>query len=94
MKLLRYCGVEGPLERSGRGPSTPRRVRGVGSAFGGWGPFAAALLEAVAVAVHLQDVYVVGEPVEQGAGQPFRAEDFGPFLEGQVAEVTIVDPRS
>ena len=28
---------------------------------------------------------MVGEPVEQGSGQPFRAEDLGPFLEGQVA---------
>jgi hypothetical protein len=27
----------------------------------------------------------MGEPVEQGAGEAFRAEDFGPFLEGQVA---------
>jgi hypothetical protein len=31
--------------------------------------FTLALLEAEAVAVHLQDVDVVGEPVEQGAGQ-------------------------
>ena len=29
------CGVEGPLERSGRGPSTPRRVRRMGSVFCG-----------------------------------------------------------
>jgi hypothetical protein len=42
--------------------------------------FAAALLEAVAVAVHLQDVDVVGEAVEQGSGQPFLAEDLGPLL--------------
>ena len=47
--------------------------------------FAPALLEAEAVAVHLQDVDVVGEPVEQRAGEPFRAQDFGPFGEGQVA---------
>ena len=26
----------------------------------------------------------MGEPVEQGAGEPFGAEDLGPFLEGQV----------
>ena len=26
----------------------------------------------------------MGEPVEQSAGQPFRAEDLGPFLERQV----------
>ena len=52
--------------------------------FGGWGPFAAALLEAVAVGVHLQDMYVMCEPIEQGAGQALRAEDFGPLLERQV----------
>ena len=51
---------------------------GVGAAF------APALLKAETVAVHLQDVNVVGEAVEQGAGEPFGAEDFGPFLEGQV----------
>ena len=27
---------------------------------------------------------MVGEPVQQRAGEPFRAEDFGPFVEGQV----------
>ena len=43
-----------------------------------------AVLEAVAVAVHLQDVDVVGETVQQRPGQPFRPEDFGPFVEGQV----------
>ena len=43
-----------------------------------------AVLEAVAVAVHLQDVDVVGETVQQRTGQPFRPEDFGPFVEGQV----------
>ena len=52
---------------------------------GGWISFATALLEAVAVAVHFQDVDVVGEPVEQSAGQPLGAEDLGPFLEWQVA---------
>ena len=45
----------------------------------------AALIKAVAVSVHLQDVNVVGKPVQQCASQPFGAEDFGPFLEGQVA---------
>jgi len=32
---------------------------------------------AVAVGVHLQDVDIVGEPIEQGAGQPFGTENFG-----------------
>ena len=47
--------------------------------------FSPALVETEAVAVHLQDVDVVGEAVEQRAGEPFRAEDFGPFGEGQIA---------
>ncbi len=34
-----------------------------------------ALCQAVALAVHLQDVDVVGEAVEQGAGEPFAADD-------------------
>ena len=46
-------------------------------------PFA--LRQTVALAVHLQDVDVVGETVEQGAGQPLAAEDFGPFVEWQIA---------
>ena len=44
-----------------------------------------ALLQAIAVAVHLQDMNVVGEPVEQGSSEALGAEDFGPLLEGQVA---------
>jgi len=51
---------------------------GVGAAF------APALLKAEAVAVHLQDVDVVGKAVEQSAGQPFGAEDLSPFLERKV----------
>ena len=42
------------------------------------------LLEAVALAVNLQDVNAVSEAVQQGAGQPLRAEDLGPLVEGQV----------
>jgi hypothetical protein len=38
-----------------------------------------------AVAVHLEDVDVVGEAVERGAGEAFRSEDFGSFGEQQVA---------
>ena len=37
----------------------------------GRGPLVSALLEAEAVAVHLEDVDVVGEPVEQSAREPF-----------------------
>ena len=43
-----------------------------------------AVLETVAVAVHLQDVNVVGEPVQQSAGEALRAEHVGPLVEGQV----------
>jgi len=48
-------------------------------------PFAAALLEAVAVAVHLQDVDVVSERVEERTRQAFGTEDLGPFVERQIA---------
>jgi hypothetical protein len=37
-----------------------------------------ALLEAIAVGVHLQDVYMVGKPIEQGAGEPLRSNHFCP----------------
>ena len=40
--------------------------------------------ETIAVAVQLQDVDVMGRPVEQRASQPFGAEDLGPFVEGQI----------
>ena len=43
-----------------------------------------AALESIALAVHLQDVDVMGEPVQQRPGQPLRAEDLGPFVEWQV----------
>ena len=41
-------------------------------------------LESVAVAVHLQDMDVVGEPVQQRAGEAFRSEHLGPLVERQV----------
>ena len=43
------------------------------------------VVEAVALAVGLQDMDAVGQSVEQGPGHPFVAQDFGPLLEGQVA---------
>ena len=70
----------GALERSGSGPSPPRRVWWVRS-----GPFAAALLEAVGVGLHLQDVDVMGNAIEQGADKALGTEDLGPLVEGQVA---------
>ena len=58
-----------------------RCVLGVGRADRGSLP---ALPEAVALPVHLQDVNAVGEPVQQGAGQPLRAEALLALVEGQV----------
>src|SRR4051794_23562444 len=43
------------------------------------------LRQTIALAVHLQDVDMVREAVEQGAGQPLAAEDLGPFVEWQIA---------
>ena len=43
-----------------------------------------AALEPVAVAVHFQDMDVVGEPVQQGSGEPLRAEHVGPLGKRQV----------
>ena len=43
-----------------------------------------ATLEPVALAVHFQDVDVVGEAVQQGPGQSLRTEDLGPLVEGKV----------
>jgi hypothetical protein len=36
------------------------------------------------IGVHLKDVHVMGEPVEQRAGQPLGAKDARPILEWQV----------
>ena len=47
---------------------------GQGSSVLGWGAFAAALLEAEAVAVHLQDMDVMGDAIQQSAGEPFGAK--------------------
>jgi hypothetical protein len=87
-KLLDMRGVW-RLERSGR-RHTPRRVsrRVVGllgrrSGVGGTA-LVPALLEAIAVAVHLQDVNVVGEAAEQGSGKTLGAKDLGPLLEGRL----------
>src|SRR5580698_5272379 len=43
------------------------------------------LAEAVALAVHLEDVASVCEPIEQGGGHPITLEDTAPVAEGQVA---------
>ena len=53
---------------------------------GGWGLDAGGfdLIEAAAVAVHLEDVDVVGEAVEQRPGEALGAEHLGPLVERQV----------
>ena len=43
-----------------------------------------AVPEPVALAVHLQDVDVVGEAVQQCAGEPLRPEHLGLYVEGKV----------
>ena len=43
-----------------------------------------AIPDAVAVAVHFQDVDMVSQAVQQCASQPFRPEHLGPLVEGQV----------
>jgi hypothetical protein len=40
-----------------------------------------AVFEPQAVTVHLKDVHVVGEAIEQCAGQALGAEDAGPLIE-------------
>jgi hypothetical protein len=44
-----------------------------------------ALFEPVAIAVHLQNVDVISEPVEERSGEPLGGEHGGPFVEGQIA---------
>jgi hypothetical protein len=44
-----------------------------------------ALLEPIALAIHRQDVDVVGQTVEQRAGEPLGGKDAGPFVKGQIA---------
>ena len=51
-----------------------------------------AVPEAVAVAVHLQDVDVMGEPVQQGSGEPFRTETSVHQSKGRLV-VTKMEPR-
>lgn len=45
----------------------------------------ATLGETIAVAIHLEDVDVVGDAVEQRAGEALGSELFGPFVKWQVA---------
>src|SRR5258707_12841224 len=44
-----------------------------------------ALFEAIAVAIHFEDVDVVGQPIEQHAGQSLGPEHASPLVERQIA---------
>ncbi len=63
------------------GPTWASRRLVVGSVWC-WIFTRAALIEPITFAVHLKDVDVVGEPVEQRAGEAFGAEHLGLFVEG------------
>ena len=53
---------------------------------GGFGGFSRlALSQAISFTVHLEDVDVMGQPVEERPGQALGAEGFRPLIEGQVA---------
>lgn len=53
----------------------------------------AALVQTIAFAVHLQDVDVASEPVQQCTRETFGAEGFRPFFVGQIAGDNV-EPRS
>jgi hypothetical protein len=48
------------------------------------GAFEAAMHEAVGVSVNFQDIDVVGNAIQQGAGEPLGAEDIGPLIEENI----------
>lgn len=48
-------------------------------------PFVARLYEAIAVAIHLEDVDVVGDAAQQSAGQALGSQGLRPFVERKVA---------
>ena len=77
----------GVMRRAPRGAlviwcSAGLRLAGVGP---GRAPPVPALPETIAVAVHLEDVDVMGEAVEEGTGRALGAEHAGPLVEGQIA---------
>ena len=64
-------------------PGQPRSRRSGRLGFWGIPPFLA-LFEAIALAVHFQDVDMVGQAIQQRSGQAFGTEDFRPFIERQI----------
>jgi hypothetical protein len=55
-------------------------------------PTCPAAFRTIAVAVQLEDVHMVNEPIEQGSGEPLGAEPAGPLIERQIAG-QITEPR-
>ena len=75
-------GGGGKVDHPAGGAASRREASG---RRGGCGvPGLLAVGKTIALAVQLQDVDVMGQPVEQGAGQPFGAEDLRPFVERQI----------
>ena len=52
-----------------------------------------ALLQPVALTAHLEDVAVVGQPVEQSTGEPLRSKQLSPLFERRLV-VTMTEPLS
>ena len=44
-----------------------------------------ALGETIALAVHLEDIDVVSDAIEQSAGEPLRSQGFRPFIKWKIA---------
>ena len=65
------------------GPTGSTIAPAVKQVFWGFPPFLA-LVETIALAVHFQDMDMVGEAVQQSPGQAFRAEYLRPLIERQV----------
>ncbi len=65
------------------GPTGSTIAPAVKQLFWGFPPFLA-LVETIALAVHFQDMDMVGEAVQQSPGQAFRAEYLRPLIERQV----------
>jgi hypothetical protein len=76
------AGLRPPGGRSPSGGLRPARhfFRSVSTGLSG-----AALSETIAVAVHLEDVDMVGDAIEQCAGQTFGSQGFRPFIKREIA---------
>ena len=81
---LTLCGTRSEAAREVPvGPPGQPLHRRLSRYFWGFPPFLA-LVETIALAVHFQDMDMVGEAVQQSPGQAFRAEYLRPLIERQV----------